>query len=174
MRKIAIIVGSKSDLKQCKEGLKFLKSLSSTVFTFVYIRSQHRHTLKLQQLLKELTENDLADVIVTGAGMANHLSGCTDAYLRYTLRNTIIPVIGVAFEDPKSEENTNAAILSMKCVPKTQLIFKNEGGIPFVGPKGFLAACKLAVSENLPKPQLPEPVEYFDMTLEEAMFLAGD
>jgi phosphoribosylcarboxyaminoimidazole (NCAIR) mutase len=173
MRRIAIIVGSKSDLKQCKEGLKFLKSLSSTVFTFVYIRSQHRHTLKLQQLLKELTENDLADVIVTGAGMANHLSGCTDAYLRYTLRNTRIPVIGVAFEDPKSEENTNAAILSMKCVPKTQLIFRNEFDV-FCGPDGFLEACELAVSEDLPKPHLPEPVEYLDLTLEEAMFLAGD
>ena len=97
---LAIIIGSLSDLSQSDKGLHFLSTVLDKINVIgVYVRSQHRNTLDVQELLMELVRKNV-DVIIVGAGWANHLTGCSDAFLRYTLQNDKIVVIGVAFEDP--------------------------------------------------------------------------
>jgi len=166
MKKVAIIIGSQSDLKQCVGGLKLLQDHPEIIVN-VFVRSQHRNTLDLQQLLQELVQLKY-DVIIAGAGWANHLTGCVDAYLRYTLRDATIPVIGVAFSDPKNNRHTRAAVLSMTEVPGTQVIYKKTEAI-FIGPEGFWGACQLAINGKLPKIELPQGKEALDLNLDTAL-----
>ncbi|MFA4999944.1 MAG: AIR carboxylase family protein [Patescibacteria group bacterium] len=173
-RKIAVILGSKSDLKQCYDGLLFLKEFEESVLKNttikVYIRSVHRNTLSLFDLLKKLSLSG-TDVIITAAGWANHLSGCTDAYLRYTLRATKPVVVGVSLQDDDYPKHTHAAMLSVSEVPGTQVIFADEGG-QFIGPNGFFRACQFATMRQLPEIKLPEPKEIADLNLDEALIMA--
>lgn len=170
MRKIAIIVGSQSDLTQCVSGLNFLKERGDEVQVVgIYVRSQHRNMEDVKQLLKELVSLKV-DAVIVGAGWANHLTGCCDAYLRYNLRSTDFPVIGVAFEDKKNEQHTKAAILSITEVPGTQVVFQDEAGF-FIGPHGFERACSFAAKGYLPEVSLPEPKPIMDLSLNEALVL---
>lgn len=171
MRKIAIIVGSQSDLSQCLQGLEYLKRFEKNIVVVgIYIRSQHRNMEAVKELLIELV-NMRIDIAIVGAGWANHLTGCCDAFLRYHLRSTSFPIIGVAFDDPKNGKHTQAAILSITEVPGTQVIYQDEIA-PFIGPGGFLRACQFAVETEvfLPIP-LPEPKKALDLSLEEALML---
>jgi len=176
-RRIAIVVGSKSDLSQCRDGLKFLKSCPDAEVTGVFIRSQHRNTIETQDLLRGLVEDDV-DVAIIGAGWANHLTGCCDAFLRYTLRTAKIPIIGVAFEDEKEtrrETDTRhniAAITSMTEVPGTQVKYRDNTEQVFSGSPGFRRACEAAMGE-LPDIKLPEPKAIFNFSLDEALELAS-
>ncbi len=169
MRKIAVIIGSLSDLQQCGHGLhqlaKYQAEGSAQVFG-VYIRSQHRNTLETQELLKELV-NVGVDAIVVGAGWANHLTGCCDAFLRYTLRNNSVRVIGVAFRDESQARRTQAAVLSITEVPGTQVAFED-----YIGADGFYRACQKAAQGELGVIKLPEPKPAKDFRLEEAVSLS--
>jgi len=165
MRKIVIIIGSVSDLKQCRTGLLFLEDLNAEVIS-IYVRSQHRNTLDVQELLKRIHSE--ADVAIIGAGWANHLTGCCDAFLRYTLKTTNMPIIGVAFEDLENQKHTQAAILSISEVPGTQVIYQDEKG-EFIGPDGFYRACKFAMMGKLPTIKLPSPKEIMDLDLTQAI-----
>lgn len=174
MKKIAIILGSKSDLGQCLKGLKILQANSEFHVT-VHIRSQHRNTLSLQQLLTELNASKV-DIIIAGAGWANHLTGCVDAFLRYELKNNFTRVIGVAFEDTQNERHTQAAILSITEVPGTQVIYQDTTSEHFIGPFGFYRACELAINpeldELLPGIKLPIAKPPEDMSLSEAIMFS--
>jgi len=168
-KRVAIIVGSKSDLNQCEKGLKHLRAFSNIEVVGVFVRSQHRNTLETQELLKNLVNCDV-DVAIVGAGWANHLTGCCDAYLRYTLRTTKMPIIGVAFADKKNENHTKAAILSISEVPGTQVIFKDSYGTELVGSCGFLDACIMITSNReFSVIKLPEPKAWLDFSLEAAI-----
>lgn len=172
MRKIAFITGSKSDLSQCRGGFELIKEYmkdhpGEIEIIGVYVRSQHRNTLETQELLRELANMEV-DVVIVGAGWANHLTGCSDAFLRYTLKNDRLVVIGVAFTDPENEAHTQAAVLSMTEVPGTQVIYK-EGGMVFTGASGFVAACSFAACCELPQIKIPTPRPIMDLTLEEAL-----
>ena len=77
-------------------------------------------------------------------------------------------------EDKKQTEDgghNQAAILSMTEVPGTQVVYKDKNGI-FFGEVGFLRACKMAVSGELPEIKLPEARPTCDLTLEEAIKLS--
>ncbi|MCU0680591.1 MAG: AIR carboxylase family protein [Planctomycetes bacterium] len=181
--KVAIIIGSETDLigseineSQLLEGLEALAAASDKVLVIgVYAYSQHRNTEPLQDLIKRLIKEGV-EVIITGAGWANHLSGCTDALIRYTIRDAHVIVLGVAFED-KSEgsgkRHTEAAILSMTEVPGTKLIYQDEEGV-FVGPAGFLRACQCAIKAVFPIVELPKLKPEKKWTLEEAIKVAKD
>ncbi len=171
-RKIAIILGSESDLKsgQCVKGLRFLleqteKELIEVVG--IFIRSLHRNTEETLALLKELSALEM-DAIIIGAGWANHLTGTSDAYLRYEIGNTRSVVVGVAFEDPKNEARTRAAIESIVHVPETQVAFHE-----YVGTEGFTRACQFAATEELPTIKKPEPRKTERFTLIQAIALAA-
>jgi phosphoribosylcarboxyaminoimidazole (NCAIR) mutase len=180
MRHVVIIVGSKSDIKQCRLGLEWLKANGDkiTVNAF-HVASQHRHTLRVQEILTELANSkNPPDAIIVGAGWANHLTGCCDAFLRYKLKDTMIHVIGVAFMDVVQnnqaeinlhENHSLAAVLSITCVPGTQVIFKDDNGKEFIGEEGLLRACKFAAIGIFPAITLKEPPESLEMSLEKAL-----
>ena len=173
MRKIAVILGSKSDLRQCLDGLKFLKEHEGQEIecTGVYIASQHRNTLYVQMLLSELVKTKV-DAIIVFAGWANHLTGCCDAFLRYTLHDSKIVVIGGGLEDENNPQHTLAAKISITEVPGTQVVHADEGGF-FGGSTGFLRACRFAVLRSLPTIKLPDKKETNHLVLAEAIKIAA-
>lgn len=163
--RIGIMIGSDSDLKQCREGLWWLNELSPTqvVVEAVITNSIHRNTTSVLDNLEDYP----VDVWIVGAGMANHLTGTADAYLRYALKRRT-PVIGVAFEG-KTLEDTEAACLSIERVPGTQVIFDRK---KFVGAAGFLHACRYAAEGNFPEIKLTDGKPVQVRTLPDAIAAA--
>jgi len=85
MKKVAIIMGSDSDLPVVEKGIDILKSFN--VPFEVHVFSAHRTPLET----KEFTENARTNgfgVIIAAAGKAAHLAGAIAA-------NTTLPVIGI-------------------------------------------------------------------------------
>lgn len=82
--KIAVVMGSKSDLPKLESGIKFIKSYGIEVV--VRILSAHRTPEELTRFLEEIKEN--TDVIIAAAGKAAHLPGVIAA-------QTLIPVVGL-------------------------------------------------------------------------------
>jgi phosphoribosylcarboxyaminoimidazole (NCAIR) mutase len=170
MRKIGIFLGSASDLKQCLKGLQYLwdaQGQGSVKVPFVRINSIHRNTFATLLYIFFLwlfSFIERIDAIIVGAGMANHLTGTTDAFLRYFLRSRRIVIIGVAFENAKDPESTQAAILSITKVPGTQVVFDN-----FVGAEGFFRACQFTVEGDLPELIRPAKKQTQTLTLREAI-----
>ena len=162
MRKIYVILGSRNDLTQCIKGLQLLNNWDEKgeiKFMGVLIASFHRNMLSVLGELNTLhlmPPKQRPDVVILGAGKANHLTGSGDAFLRNTLRDNRIRIFGVAFENKKNPEDTEAAISSITQVPGTQVVFN-----AYVGPDGFYRACFDAVSLDLKNIKLedPKPVE---------------
>lgn len=82
--KIAVVMGSKSDLPKLESGIKFIKSYGIEVV--VRILSAHRTPDELTSFLNEIQDN--TDVIIAAAGKAAHLPGVVAA-------QTLIPVVGL-------------------------------------------------------------------------------
>lgn len=83
--KVAIIMGSTSDLAKVEPAVEILKSYDVEVN--VRCLSAHRAHLGLSQFIQE-TETNGTEVIITAAGMAAALPGVVAS-------QTILPVIGV-------------------------------------------------------------------------------
>ncbi len=172
MRRIAIVIGSDSDLPQCLSGLLFLKQAQDEgkieVSGDVHTMSVHRNLPVVLRYLEERHKWNDIDVIIAGAGWAAHLPGVLDAYLGYALGDRRIAVIGVGFEDPEDARHGTAAELSISEVPGTRVIFRDEGG-HFLGSDGFLRACQYAVSGDIPDPKEMKPRPTQNRTLDEAL-----
>ena len=161
LRRIVIMIGSLSDLPQCIKGLEYLKLLVSrgeVIMVEIIVNSIHRNLDQVIFNLKRIEQN--TDVLIVGAGWANHLTGMVDAILRYKLQNDQIVVVGVAFADEQNHTHTQAACLSITEVPSTQVHFRG-----YVGSDGFQEACVFAARGELPKIKLPtaKPVKYFQL-----------
>ncbi len=161
MYRILVIIGSDSDLPQCEKGLEILKKAverEQVQVVGVFTGSIHRNTDEVLEWLHDAASvTPVIDCIITAAGWANHLTGTCDAYLRHTLKNNSIIVYGVAIEDPKNTDHTLAAMLSISEVPGTQVVYKDSGGAQFIGSKGFVAACALAIKNKEAVIKLSEP-----------------
>ncbi|MFR7590139.1 MAG: 5-(carboxyamino)imidazole ribonucleotide mutase [Longibaculum sp.] len=83
--KVAIIMGSTSDLSKVEPAVEILKSYGVEVN--VRCLSAHRAHLGLSQFIQE-TETNGTEVIITAAGMAAALPGVVAS-------QTVLPVIGV-------------------------------------------------------------------------------
>lgn len=171
--KIAVIVGSQNDLKQCGDGLKFLHQqvVNGLASVSVYVKSAHRHTLKLLWLLDSFhaaeQEDNGYDVIIAGAGKAAVMPSLADAYLRNHLGNTKIKVIGVAFSG-KGWKDYQAAVLTITQAPGSQVIYAGRDK------QGFCKACKMACNGSLPDINLaPIPLDQ-DLSLEKAIALSEE
>ncbi len=92
MKKVAIIMGSDSDLPIVEKGINVLKEYSVPFEVHVY--SAHRTPEETAQFVKGAKDNGFG-VIIAAAGMAAHLAGAIAA-------NTVLPVIGI----PVSCKNT--------------------------------------------------------------------
>lgn len=85
MKKVAVIVGSKTDKEQIEKALDVLKDFG-VEYQFKVL-SAHRNPEELQAFVSSLSPDEYAAVIA-GAGMAAALPGCVAA-------QTLLPVIGV-------------------------------------------------------------------------------
>ncbi len=165
VRKIAIMIGSDSDRPQCKSGLDYLKMAQDKGLgevVNVITNSIHRNTSLVLENLHTLADQNV-DVLIAGAGMANHLTGTVDAYLRYGMGNDKIVVVGVAFEG-KTDAHTRAARESIIHVPGTQVVFDE-----FVGENGFRRACEFAAIRELPEIDLKPGKPVIIRSLEHAI-----
>ena len=85
MKKVALVMGSESDLPVMKKAADTLRELSVPFETHVY--SAHRTPDEAKEFFSS-AENEGFGVIVCAAGMAAHLAGAAAA-------NTTLPVIGI-------------------------------------------------------------------------------
>jgi len=85
MKKVAIIMGSDSDLPVVKKGTDLLKALEVPFEVHVY--SAHRTPQQVRDFVASARENGFG-VIIAAAGMAAHLAGVLAA-------GTTLPVIGI-------------------------------------------------------------------------------
>ena len=92
MRKVAIIMGSDSDLPVVEKGINVLRELEIPFEVHVY--SAHRTPAECKEFVSGAEANGFG-VIIAAAGMAAHLAGAVAA-------NTVLPVIGI----PISCKNT--------------------------------------------------------------------
>lgn len=92
MRKVAILMGSDSDLPIVEKGICVLRDYGIPFEVHVY--SAHRTPVECAEFVKGAYDNGFG-VIIAAAGMAAHLAGAVAA-------NTVLPVIGI----PISCKNT--------------------------------------------------------------------
>ena len=85
MKKVAIIMGSDSDLPILEKSAEILKSFDIPYEAHIY--SAHRTPNEAQAFAKSARENGFG-VLICAAGMAAHLAGVIAA-------NTTLPVIGI-------------------------------------------------------------------------------
>ena len=90
MRKVAIIMGSDSDLPIVEKGVKILRELEIPFEAHVY--SAHRTPEQARDFALRARDNGFG-VILAAAGMAAHLAGAIAA-------NTTLPVIGIPCKGP--------------------------------------------------------------------------
>lgn len=105
MKKVAVIMGSDSDLPIVEKGIRVLKEYG--VPTEVHVYSAHRTPEECAKFVKGAKAHGFG-VIIAAAGMAAHLAGAVAA-------NTVLPVIGI----PISSKNTGGfdALLSTVQMP---------------------------------------------------------
>jgi len=135
MKKVAVVMGSTSDLPVMQEAIDFLKSFEIEVE--VDIVSAHRTPEKLFAFSKHAHTQNIA-VIIAGAGGAAHLPGMVASL-------TPLPVIGVPVKSSNSIDGWDS-ILSILQMP---------GGVPVAtvalnGAKnaGILAAQIIGASDK--------------------------
>lgn len=92
MKKVAILMGSDSDLPIVEKGINALKEYGVPFEVHVY--SAHRTPVEAAEFVSRAYDNGFG-VIIAAAGMAAHLAGAVAA-------NTVLPVIGI----PISCKNT--------------------------------------------------------------------
>jgi 5-(carboxyamino)imidazole ribonucleotide mutase len=85
MKKVAVIMGSDSDLKVVEKAITTLKDYG--VKTEVHIFSAHRTPVEAKEFTASARDNGIG-VIIAAAGKAAHLAGAIAA-------NTTLPVIGI-------------------------------------------------------------------------------
>ena len=87
-KKIAIVLGSKSDIAKLKDGLDLLKEFK--ISCTMEVISAHRNPEKLRKYSQGLEKKGI-EVVIACAGMAAALPGFMASYVN-------IPVIGVALK----------------------------------------------------------------------------
>ncbi len=121
MPKVAIVLGSSSDLEVFQDARKLLDAFD--VEAPVFILSAHRSPKKTIALAGELTEKGI-ELVIAGAGGAAHLPGIIAAH-------TTVPVVGVPVAAPPLEGwDAMLSILQMpKGVPVATMAVGKAGAI---------------------------------------------
>ena len=85
MKKVAVLMGSDSDLPVVEKGIDILKKFNVPFEVHVY--SAHRTPAETKEFTEKACENGFG-VIIAAAGKAAHLAGAIAA-------NTTLPVVGI-------------------------------------------------------------------------------
>ena len=104
MKKVAIIMGSDSDLPIVKKGIDTLKAFN--VPYEVHVFSAHRTPEEASNFTLNARANGFG-AIICAAGMAAHLAGAIAA-------RTTLPVIGIPVATVAINGATNAALLAIQ------------------------------------------------------------
>lgn len=102
--KIAVVMGSKSDLPKLEGGIELIRKFGVEVV--VRVLSAHRTPVALTNFLEEIKDD--TDVIIAAAGKAAHLPGVIAA-------QTLIPVVGLPIKS--STMDGLDSLLSMVQMP---------------------------------------------------------
>jgi len=145
MKKVAVLLGSKSDVKYWDESKKYIEYFN--ISADLHILSAHRAPEDVARFAKEARRNGYA-AIIAGAGMAAHLAGAVAAY-------TTLPVLGVPL--PGGVMDGMDALLSTVQMP---------AGIPVatfaVGSAGLRNACVFTAEIlSLLHPEILERLDEF-------------
>ncbi len=128
--KVAVFMGSKSDVEVMKGAGKALKEFN--ICYEAYIMSAHRIPEKLVETVSSLEENGF-ECIIAGAGLSAHLPGVIAAH-------TTLPVIGVPINAQLGGVDSLYSIVQMpKSIPVATVGINNSFNA------GMLAAEILAV-----------------------------
>ena len=145
MEKIAVLLGSKSDVKYWEDSKKYIDFFG--IQADLHILSAHRTPDQVADFTRNAKNNGYA-LIIAGAGMAAHLAGAVAAH-------TTLPVLGVPL--PGGVMDGMDALLSTVQMP---------AGIPVatfaVGSAGMRNACVFAAEVlALSYPELNEKLAHF-------------
>lgn len=133
MKKVAILMGSDSDLPIVEKGITVLKDYGIPFEVHVY--SAHRTPVETADFVSSAYDNGFG-VIIAAAGMAAHLAGAVAA-------NTVLPVIGI----PVSCKNTGGMDALLATVQMPSGIPVATVAIDGAANAAHLAAEILALSE---------------------------
>ena len=134
MKKVAIIMGSDSDLPVVTPAIKQLKDLQ--IETEVRVMSAHRTPKQAQEFAENAIENGFG-VIIAAAGMAAHLGGVLAA-------STTLPVIGIPCS-AKVLDGMDAMLATVMMPPGIPVA---TVGVNAAKNAAFLAAEILAVGDS--------------------------
>ena len=134
MKKVAILMGSDSDLPIVEKGINVLKDYGIPFEVHVY--SAHRTPLEAAEFVKGARDAGFG-VIIAAAGMAAHLAGAIAA-------NTVLPVIGI----PISCKNTGGVDALWSTVQMPSGIPVATVAIDGAANAAHLAAEILALSDD--------------------------
>ena len=140
-KKVAIIMGSDSDLPVVKDAVKELKKFN--VPYEVHVMSAHRTPEQASEFSKNAVKNGFG-VIISAAGKAAHLGGVLAAH-------TILPVIGIPIKSSTLDglDALLATVQMPKGIPVATVAIDGAGNA------GILAVQMLALSD----PELAEKLE---------------
>lgn len=134
MKKVAIIMGSDSDLPIVEKGINVLKDYGVPFEVHVY--SAHRTPVQTAEFVKNAKANGFG-VIIAAAGMAAHLAGAIAA-------NTVLPVVGI----PVSCKNTGGVDALWSTVQMPSGIPVATVAIDGAANSALLAVEMLALSDD--------------------------
>ena len=134
MKKVAIIMGSDSDLPIVEKGISVLRDYGIPFEVHVY--SAHRTPTEAAEFVASAKSNGFG-VIIAAAGMAAHLAGAVAA-------NTTLPVIGI----PVSCKNTGGFDALLATVQMPSGIPVATVAIDGAANAAHLAAQILALSDD--------------------------
>ena len=134
MKKVAILMGSDSDLPIVEKGIAILKDYGIPHEVHVY--SAHRTPAETAEFVSAAADNGFG-VIIAAAGMAAHLAGAVAA-------NTTLPVIGI----PISCKNTGGVDALWSTVQMPSGIPVATVAIDGAANAAHLAAEILALSDD--------------------------
>lgn len=140
MKKVAVLMGSDSDLPIVEKGIAVLKEYG--VPHEVHVFSAHRTPLECAEFVKGAEEAGFG-VIIAAAGMAAHLAGAVAA-------NTTLPVVGI----PISTKNTGGMDALLATVQMPSGIPVATVAIDGAANAALLAVEILALGEPTLKAQL--------------------
>ena len=133
-KKVAIILGSDSDLPVVQDAAKELKKFG--VEFEIHVMSAHRTPEAAADFAKNAADNGFG-VIIAAAGMAAHLGGVLAAY-------TILPVIGIPMESSRLDgmDALLATVQMPKGVPVATVAINGAANA------ALLAVQMLAISDE--------------------------
>ena len=134
MKKVAILMGSDSDLPVVKKAGDVLKEFGVPVEWPVL--SAHRSPVQVAEFARSAADNGFG-VIIAAAGMAAHLAGAVAG-------NTVLPVIGIPVK-AKALEGMDALLATVMMPPGVPVA---TVGIDGAANAAYLAVQILAVSDD--------------------------